>query len=54
MNATPLLQVRDLVKRFPVRSGLLRRISAQVHAVDGVSFDLAAGQTLGVLSLIHI
>ncbi|MFN5722980.1 MAG: ABC transporter ATP-binding protein [Betaproteobacteria bacterium] len=49
MNATPLLQVRDLVKRFPVRSGLLRRISAQVHAVDGVSFDLAAGQTLGVV-----
>jgi oligopeptide transport system ATP-binding protein len=49
MNATPLLQVRDLVKRFPVRSGLLRRVTAQVHAVDGVSFDLAAGQTLGVV-----
>ncbi len=49
MNATPLLQVRDLVKRFPLRSGLLRRVTAQVHAVDGVSFDLAAGQTLGVV-----
>jgi oligopeptide transport system ATP-binding protein len=49
MTAKPLLQVRDLVKRFPVRSGLLRRITAQVHAVDGVSFDLAAGQTLGVV-----
>jgi len=45
----PLLQVRDLVKRFPVRSGFLRRTTAQVHAVDGVSFDLAAGQTLGVV-----
>lgn len=45
----PLLQVRDLVKRFPVRSGLLRRTTAQVHAVDGVSFDLQAGHTLGVV-----
>ena len=49
MSGTPLLKVRDLVKRFPVRSGLLRRTTAQVHAVDGVSFDLQAGQTLGVV-----
>ena len=49
MSGAPLLQVRDLVKRFPVRSGLLRRATAHVHAVDGVSFDLAAGQTLGVV-----
>ncbi|MBM3389049.1 MAG: dipeptide ABC transporter ATP-binding protein [Betaproteobacteria bacterium] len=49
MSAGPLLQVRDLVKRFPVRSSLLRRTTAQVHAVDGVSFDLIKGQTLGVV-----
>ncbi len=45
----PLLQVRDLAKRFPVHSGLLRRVTAQVHAVDGVSFELDAGQTLGIV-----
>lgn len=49
MSGSPLLQVRDLVKRFPVRSGLLRSTTAQVHAVDGVSFDLIEGQTLGVV-----
>jgi len=49
MSAAPLLQVRDLVKRFPVRSGLLRRTTGQVHAVDGVSFELLEGQTLGVV-----
>ncbi|MFM8929316.1 MAG: ABC transporter ATP-binding protein [Betaproteobacteria bacterium] len=49
MSAGPLLQVRDLVKRFPVRSGLLRRTAGQVHAVDGVSFELLEGQTLGVV-----
>jgi oligopeptide transport system ATP-binding protein len=49
MSARTLLQVRDLVKRFPVRSGLLRRTTGQVHAVDGVSFELLEGQTLGVV-----
>ncbi|NDA74139.1 MAG: peptide ABC transporter substrate-binding protein, partial [Betaproteobacteria bacterium] len=39
----PLLRVRQLVKHFPIRGGLLSRIVDKVHAVDGVSFDLHAG-----------
>ncbi len=45
----PLLEVRDLVKHFPVKGGLFSRTVDKVHAVDGVSFDLAAGETLGVV-----
>jgi ABC-type dipeptide/oligopeptide/nickel transport system ATPase component len=41
--------VRDLVKRFPVRRGLLRRTVAHVHAVEGVSFDLYPGETLAIV-----
>jgi oligopeptide transport system ATP-binding protein len=49
MSGAPLLQVKNLVKRFPIRGGVLQRVVDQVHAVDGVSFDLAAGETLGVV-----
>jgi oligopeptide transport system ATP-binding protein len=45
----PLLRVEKLVKRFDVKGGILRRTVAQVHAVSGVSFDLAKGETLGLV-----
>jgi oligopeptide/dipeptide ABC transporter ATP-binding protein len=41
--------VRDLVKYFPVRNGLFRRVVADVKAVDGVSFDLHAGETVCIV-----
>ena len=45
----PLLRVSNLVKHFPVRGGIIKREVERVHAVDGVSFDLASGETLGLL-----
>lgn len=48
-EAQPLLQVRELVTRFPVKAGLMRRTVARVHAVEQVSFDLAKGQTLALV-----
>jgi oligopeptide/dipeptide ABC transporter ATP-binding protein len=45
----PLLQARELRKHFPVRRGLLNRGGAVVRAVDGVSFEIMPGQTLGVV-----
>ena len=45
-----LLQVRDLRKEFPVRSGfVIERVTHTVKAVDGVSFDIAEGKTLGLV-----
>ncbi|MFB6353145.1 MAG: ATP-binding cassette domain-containing protein, partial [Halobacteriales archaeon] len=45
----PLLSVRDLTKHYPVRSGLLGRRTGRLRAVDGISFDLRPGETLGLV-----
>jgi oligopeptide/dipeptide ABC transporter ATP-binding protein len=44
-----IMEVRDLVKHFPIRSGLLQRQVGAVRAVDGVSFDVKRGETLGLV-----
>ena len=48
-DAPPLLEVTDLVKHYAVRGGVLRRRIGTVHAVDGVSFSLGTGETLGLV-----
>jgi len=47
--SAPLLKVKDLVKQFPIRGGIFGRTVDKVHAVDGVSFEMQAGETLGVV-----
>jgi peptide/nickel transport system ATP-binding protein len=46
---TPVLSVKNLVTRFPIRSGLLARQTGAVHAVENVSFDLFQGETLALV-----
>jgi len=44
-----VLDIRDLKKHFPIQAGLLRRAAGTVFAVDGVSFSIAQGETLGLV-----
>jgi oligopeptide/dipeptide ABC transporter ATP-binding protein len=46
---TPVLDVNNLKKHFPVKKGLLRRTVGQVYAVDGVTFTIGEGETLGLV-----
>lgn len=48
-TAQPLLSVRDLKVHFPVRAGVLQRVVDHVKAVDGVSFDVPRGKTVGLV-----
>jgi peptide/nickel transport system ATP-binding protein/glutathione transport system ATP-binding protein len=48
-SAQPLLSVRNLVTRFPVKGGILRRTVAEVHAVEDVSFEVQPGETLALV-----
>ncbi|MBE2202524.1 MAG: dipeptide ABC transporter ATP-binding protein [Anaerolinea sp.] len=45
----PLIQVRNLVKHFPIRRGVLQRQVGAVQAVDDISFDIIKGETLGLV-----
>jgi oligopeptide/dipeptide ABC transporter ATP-binding protein len=47
--APPVIEVEDLKKHFPVKKGLLRRTVGQVLAIDGVSFAIGHGETLGLV-----
>src|SRR5213082_3244066 len=49
MNLAPLVEVRDLHKRYPLGGGLFGRARAWVHAVEGVSLAIRAGETLGLV-----
>ncbi|WP_090159588.1 ABC transporter ATP-binding protein [Loktanella sp. DSM 29012] len=46
---SPLVRIRDLQMHFPIYSGLFRRQTGAVKAVDGVSFDIQRGETLGLV-----
>jgi peptide/nickel transport system ATP-binding protein/oligopeptide transport system ATP-binding protein len=48
-STSPLLEVRDLKKHFPIQGGLFSRTSGQVYAVDGVSLHIDRGETLGLV-----
>lgn len=49
MAQTPLIEVRDLQKFFPIKTGFLGRAGGHVRAVDGISFDVQPGETLGLV-----
>src|SRR6201993_1244461 len=49
VSRAPIIAVEGLKKHFPVKKGLLRRTTGQVYAVDGVSFSVGEGETLGLV-----
>jgi peptide/nickel transport system ATP-binding protein len=49
MTDDPLITARDLTKHYPITEGLLRREVGRVRAVDGISFDVRRGETLGLV-----
>ena len=49
MSDTPLLEVKNLKKHFPIHGGILGQVTGQVYAVDGVSFDIRRGETLSLV-----
>src|SRR6266403_6381078 len=48
-GTAPLLEVEDLKKHFPIHRGVFSRVSGYVYAVDGVSFHIKRGETLGLV-----
>jgi peptide/nickel transport system ATP-binding protein len=48
-SVTHVINVRDVKKYFPVREGVLQRVGGHVRAVDGVSFDIRRGETVGLV-----
>jgi ABC-type oligopeptide transport system ATPase subunit len=49
MSGEPLLRVEGLAVHFPVTEGVFRRVAGRVRAVDGVSFEIGRGETLGLV-----
>ena len=48
-STNAILQVADLTKHFPIRKGVLKRTVGHVHAVNGVSFTIHPGESLGLV-----
>jgi oligopeptide transport system ATP-binding protein len=48
----PLLEVNGLTKQFPIKGGIFGREVDRVHAVDGVTFHINAGETLGMVGVV--